>query len=191
MISHLYGKILYKDQNSFIIDVNNIGYRVFVVQRILEKAKPDQEIKLYTYLYVREDALNLYGFEEEEELELFIQLLSVSGIGPKTALGIFSIANAGEIKKAIKDGDAEILTKVSGIGKKGAERIIIELRNKIKNLKDEVPGQGLQNKDSETIEALISLGYSRQQAVEALRQVPTIAKSTEERIRQTLKIIGK
>lgn len=189
MISYLAGTIQSKNLKSLIINVNGVGYQVHTIPRILERAVIGQTVELYTHLYVREDALDLYGFETTEELEFFIKLISVSGIGPKSALAVFSIASVHEIKQAIANGDAQILTRVSGIGTKTAERIIVELRNKIGELKTNIPGQTLQIGDADAIEALIGLGYSRQQAVEALRQVK--GESVEARLKEALKILGK
>ncbi len=189
MISYLQGTIQQKDLKSLIINVGGIGYQVHTIPRVLEKARLGSQIELHTYLYVREDALDLYGFENPEELELFIKLISVSGIGPKSGLGVFSIASVQEIKQAIANGDAQILTRVSGIGTKTAERIIVELRNKIGELKSSTAGQDLQIGDADAVDALVGLGYSRQQAVEALRQVK--GETVEERLKQALKILGR
>ncbi|MBU4331857.1 Holliday junction branch migration protein RuvA [Candidatus Parcubacteria bacterium] len=190
MISYLSGKIQSKDLKSLCVNVGGIGYRVYATLRILDKTVIGQEVELYTHLNVREDALELYGFENIEELELFTKLISVSGIGPKSALGVFTIAKAMEIKQAIANGDPALLTRVSGIGKKTADRIIVELRNKIGEIK--ISGQEYGNlapSDADAIDALIGLGYSRQQAVESLRQ--SGEGSVEDRLRQALKILGK
>ena len=190
MISYLSGKIKSKDLKSLCINVGGIGYRVYTTLRILDKAVLGQEIELYTYLNVREDALELYGFENTEELELFTKLISVSGIGPKSALGVFTIAKAMEIKQAIANGDPALLTRVSGIGKKTADRIIVELRNKIGEIK--ITGKEYGNlapSDADAIDALVGLGYSSSQAVEALRQAEE--GTVEDRLRQALKILGK
>lgn len=189
MISYLAGTIQSKDLKSICINVGGVGYRVYTTLRVLDKFNIGQEVEFHVHLHVREDALELYGFETTEELEFFIKLISVSGIGPKSALAVFSIASVHEIKQAIANGDAQILTRVSGIGTKIAERIIVELRNKIGELKTNIPGQTLQIGDADAIEALIGLGYSRQQAVEALRQAGE--GTVEERLKQALKILGK
>lgn len=190
MISYLSGKIQSKDLKSLTVNVGGIGYRVYTTLRILDKVNVGQEVEFYVHLHVREDALELYGFETAEELELFTKLLSVSGIGPKSALGVFTIAKAAEIKQAIANGDPALLTRVSGIGKKTADRIIVELQGKIGELKATSQGPGLLvPSDVDAIDALIGLGYSRSQAVEALRQAGE--GTVEERLKQALKILGK
>lgn len=189
MISYLSGTIQQKDLKSLIVNVNGVGYQVHSLPRLLDRAVVGQTIELYTHLNVREDALELYGFSTTEELEFFQKLISVSGIGPKSALGVFSIASVREIKQAIANGDAQILTRVSGIGTKTAERIIVELRDKIGEIKSSITGQDLQIGDADAVDALIGLGYSRQQAVESLRQVK--GETVEERLKEALKILGR
>ena len=132
MISYLSGKIVAKEGRYLLIVVNEtIGYRVYPTNHILETTSFNQEIALYTYTYVKEDALDLYGFPTLDELNFFEQLISISGVGPRGALGVLSIAPLADIKKAIIHGDPKLLQKVSSIGKKIAERIIIDLKEKI------------------------------------------------------------
>lgn len=185
MISYLSGKIQSKDLKSLILNTGGVGYQVFITPNLIEKAVEGSDIELYTHLHVREDCQELYGFETKEELEFFIKLISVSGIGPKSALGVFAIAKVQELKQAIANGDIAFLTRVSGIGKKTAERVIIDLRGKI-DLTESAPG--LTPSDTDALEALTGLGYSHQQAIEALRQVT--ADSVEDRLKQALKILG-
>jgi Holliday junction DNA helicase RuvA len=175
-----------------IIEVNNIGYQVFVGPVICAELETGKEAKLYTHQYVREDALNLYGFRSMEELEMFELLLSISGIGPKSALGVLSVGSVEDIKESISRGDPALLTKVSGIGRKTAERVILELREKVGHLylgKKTVGGTGLASGDE--IDALMALGYSMQQAREALRAVDSKIKDSGERIKAALKNLGK
>ena len=186
MIAYLKGTIQSKDLKSLIINVNNIGYQVYATPNCLEKATQGQEIELYTHLHIREDCQELYGFENKEELEFFTKLISVSGIGPKSALGVFALAKVQEIKQAIANGDIAFLTRLSGIGKKTAERVVVDLRGKI-DLTDSTPG--LKGSDTDAVEALTGLGYSHQQAIQALRQ--TTAQTVEDRLKQALKILGK
>ncbi|MCK4891407.1 MAG: Holliday junction branch migration protein RuvA, partial [Candidatus Pacebacteria bacterium] len=152
-----------------------------------------QEVELFTYLNVREDALALYGFLEYKELELFEHLISISGIGPKAGMGILSLADPETIKIAIAKGDSSILTKVSGIGKKTAERVILELRNKfsisdIENIEDKTKEIG---DYSDTVEALVSLGYSSVEAKKALSNISPEIKDISERIKIALKELGR
>jgi Holliday junction DNA helicase RuvA len=148
-----------------------------------------KELELYTHTYVREDTFALYGFIILDELEMFELLISISGIGPKAAIGILSIAEPKTIRAAVISGDSSILTRVSGVGKKTAERVILELKNRI----EELPGedQGAAKADSEAIEALASLGYSVSQSREALKSVPEKVKDVSERVRAALKNLGK
>jgi len=189
MIALLQGKIELKTDKFVIVNIEGVGYRVFCSSLILKKlADKGEEVKLFIHLYSRENLLDLYGFLSFEELEFFEMLISISGIGPKAALAVLSIASLRDLRASIASGQVNLLTKVSGIGKKTAERIILELRNKIL-----VPGSEVRKlvSDDEAIDALISLGYSPQQARGALNQVPGKVKEVENRIKEALKILGK
>jgi len=192
MISYLKGKIRHKGNGFAILEVNNIGYQVFISPLLYADLSLNLEAEFYTYQQVREDALNLYGFKSMEDLGMFELLLSISGIGPKSALGVMSIATAADIKESISRGDPALLTKVSGIGRKTAERVVLELREKIGKL---VIGDGEFNGSqlgsSDEIDALMALGYSLAQAREALNKVDAKIKDSGERIRQALKKLGK
>ena len=134
MIAFLSGKIKNKGNGYIVLEINNIGYKVFVSQIFFSDLDIGQMIDLYTYQHIREDVMDLYGLKSLEELEFFELLLSVSGIGPKSALGVLSIADVGIIKESVVTGDSALLTKVSGIGRKIAERVILELREKISKI---------------------------------------------------------
>jgi Holliday junction DNA helicase RuvA len=192
MISYLKGKIRNKGNGFVILEVNNIGYQVFLAPLLYADLNLNQEMEFYTYQQVREDALNLYGFKNMEDLELFELLLSISGIGPKSALGVMSIATVADIKESIGRGDPALLTKVSGIGRKIAERVVLELKEKIGKLVVD-DGKSYVNNlgSSDEIDALMALGYSLSQAREALNGVDTTTKDSGERIRQALKMLGK
>lgn len=192
MISYLKGKIKSQGHGFVILEVNNIGYQVFVASLLYADLVVGQDFEFYIHQQVREDALNLYGFKQMEELELFELLINISGIGPKSALGIMSIAAAGDIKESIVRGDPALLTKVSGIGRKTADRVVLELREKISKLNfkdDKLNRDGLGSSDE--IDALMALGYSLSQAREALNGVDKKTKDSGERIRQALKNMGK
>lgn len=195
MISYLSGTILNKDDNFLIVEVNSIGYKVVVNEDLFARLSEGQEAQLYVYQYVRENALDLYGFETFEKLNLFELLLSISGIGPKSALNAVYVAPVGEFKEAIARGDPSLLTKVSGVGKKTAERAVLDLSEKIGEIpfpsSGEQQGQGGGARSSDEIEALTGLGYSRQQAMDALRQVNPETTDSGERIREALRILGK
>jgi len=193
MISFLRGKVLNKGRGFIIIEVNNIGYKIFVSQTVYTELEIGQEIEFYIHQYVRQDSLDLYGFKSLEELELFELLLSITGIGPRSALSVLTIASVENIKESIIRGDSSLLTKVSGIGRKTAERVILELREKISDqelaIRNRTSGTRMVRGDE--IDALMALGYSLQQARDALRQVDESINDSGERIREALKKLGK
>jgi Holliday junction DNA helicase RuvA len=186
MIGSLKGKIILKTEKFLIVETNGIGYKVSVSPDTLSKAKKiDAEIFLWIHTHIREDAFDLYGFLDREELEFFEMLINVSGIGPKGALSILGITSIGTLRKAISIGDTSYLTKISGIGRKTAEKIVIELRDKIGT---ELEGSSLQV-ELDALEALKSLGYSAVEAREALKKVSSDT-NTNTKIREALKILG-
>jgi len=189
MIASLKGKIELRTEKFIILDVNGVGYKVFCSTPVLKKLEDKQDsVKLFIHLYKRENLLDLYGFLSFEELEFFEILISVSGIGPKAALSVMMLASVKTLKQAIVSGQKTLLTKVSGIGQKTAERIILELKNKVFA---SVDGIKQLSSDSEAIDALVGLGYTSHQSREALKQVPVKVKGVEDRIKQALKILGK
>jgi len=189
MIGFIEGKIESSNDKCIIIDVNGVGYRVYISAAIFKKLpKIKEKVKLYTHLHVREDIFDLYGFLDKKELEFFEMLISISGIGPKGALNILNVASIETLKKAIANEESSILTKVSGIGKKTAEKIILELKNKVSG------GEFLGDKsgaDSEAIDALVGLGYKLYEAREVLKRIPEDFKDVGEKVREALKILGK
>lgn len=196
MISYLKGKIKYHSEDYLVLEVANIGYKVFVANNLLGKIKDGSEIELYIYQYVREDAIDLYGFATINELRFFEVLNTVSGIGPRSAIGIIDAAPSDELIKAIRQSDERTLVSVYGISQKKAEKIILELKDKIEKLdlglssekkKTKVPGVEAIN----VIDALLGLGYSSDQARSALRQIPSGIEKPEEMVREALKILGK
>lgn len=194
MIAYLKGQLKNKGKNYIILEVADIGYQVFVSPVMYAELTIGDQLEIYTHHNVREDAETLYGFKNLEELEMFELLLSISGVGPKSALGVLSIAKVADIKSSIAHGDATMLTKVSGIGRKTAERIVLDLRDKIANLDSSAYGDlsgGGSGTNSDEIDALITLGYSVQQAREALRQIDPKISKPGERIRGALKILSK
>ncbi len=189
MISFLAGEIKIKTEKFIILQVGGIGYKVFCSAPTLKEiGSQGRKTSLFTYLYCRENIMDLYGFISFEELEFFELLISVSGIGPKAALSVMMLASVKTLKEAIASGRKSLLTKVSGIGQRTAERIILELKNKIFASVSDI--QKLTS-DSEVIDALVSLGYSQHQAKEALSQIPRGAKGIEEIIKESLKVLGK
>lgn len=189
MIAQLEGKIARVKGNSVIVTVGGVGYQVFVTTYSLGKLAGLSEALLYTYTQVREDVLALYGFLDETELTMFELLISVSGIGPKAALSLLSIADPKTIRTAIVNKDPNILTRVSGVGKKTAEKIIVELQNKVEAVDIEEQGAALAGQ--EAIEALTAMGYSISEARDALKLVPADVKDVGARLRQALKNLAK
>ena len=190
VIGFLEGKIEQITDKYTIVNVNGIGYKIFISLNTFKNLpEKGEKVKLYTSLYVREDIMALYGFLTKEELEFFELLISISGIGPKGALGVLSVAPIKSLKRAIASGETEILTKVSGIGKKIAGKIILELRGKVEDISEE-DGKRV-GSDSEVIDALMSLGYKLNEAREALKKIPEDIKEVGQKIKEALKILGK
>ena len=190
MISYLNGTIQYIGQNFIEVLVNGLGYKVFVTDDFLNSAKVGKEVEIFTHQHVREDVLDLFGFDNREQMELFEKLIGVSGIGPKTALGVLSAATIEEIETAVINNDVSVLIKVSGIGAKTAERIVLELKSKYKGRVAPASKGGKTNDDADVIDGLIGLGYSADQARSALRQVDKELGS-DEKIKACLKMLGR
>ena len=192
MISYLKGKILIKKPNYIIIEVGGLGYQVFCNLSTTGKLKEGEEVSIYTHHYVKEDAQNLYGFLSLPELELFKNLIAISGVGPKSGLNVLAVASVEDIIRAILSEDPALLKSVSGIGTKTAERIVVELKSKIGKLSKEITDKDTQAapRDIEVIEALIGLGYSRKEVVDVARQIPSEVTDVSERIRAVLKLLG-
>jgi holliday junction DNA helicase RuvA len=190
MISQLFGSIIFRGKNYIVLDLHGVGYKVFVSDESLEKVANvgESPLRFYTYHAVREDAQTLYGFLEQKSLDFFELLITVSGIGPKTAMNILSVASVKTLESAVVSGNTSHLTKISGIGKKNAEKIVLEL-------KDKVSSEGVEHGDvqdeSDALEALKGLGYSERQAREALKQLDSAVKGTGNRVKQALKYLGK
>ena len=188
MIASIKGKISHKGANYLIIDTGNVGYKVFVTPIVLVATKLNQDSSLMILTYVREDQITLYGFPTLAELEFFELLLTVSGVGPKSALGIMSLAAVDMIKSAIVSEDPSVFTKVSGIGRKTAERVIVELKGK---LKDEGSSAPVAREHSEALDALMALGYREQEAREALQSVPKETADLQMKIKLALRALNK
>lgn len=192
MIAYINGTIKLKRDNFIVVETNGVGYKVFVTEQIILNGKVGANIKLYTYQHVREDALQLFGFATYDQLALFEKLISVSGVGPKTGLAVFSVANVADIKSAIIHGDATILKKVSGIGTKTAERIVLELKNKIDGIIGESgikSGEELSS-DGDVVDALVSLGFSAKQAQGALQEIDRDIKDASAKVKAALKVLN-
>lgn len=187
MIGSIRGKIISKTDKFVILETAGVGYKVNISPDVLSKAGAiGEELFLFIHTHVREDALDLYGFLGQEDLNFFEMLLNVSGIGPRSALAILGIASIETLRRAISTGDVSYLTKISGIGKKTAEKIVIELRDKLS--KSGSMESGSLKEEVDALEALKSLGYSQQEARDALRKVS--AEDMNTKIREALKILG-
>jgi holliday junction DNA helicase RuvA len=188
MIAQLTGTLLSKEPSGVVLQVGGVGYLVTVpVSTLTELPETDSEVTLHTHQYVREDVLALYGFATTAERRLFTQLLSVSGIGPKVALAILSLSSPDDIRAAIASGDAEFLASVPGIGKKTAERVVVDLQDKM----EMVTSEGAPRGQDEAVEALMSLGYSNAEARKAVSAVAAGADSTEAVIKAALKELSR
>jgi Holliday junction DNA helicase RuvA len=189
MISHLRGQILERGDDYVILDVNGVGFRMRVPVSTLEMLGIQGNLaELYTHLHVREDDLSLFGFATQDELSLFELLLTVSGIGPKAALGVLSAATPNTVRVAIAQSNLDVLTGIPGIGKKMAQRLVLELKGKI-DLTEAELGE-VSPLDQEVIAALVNLGYSAAEAQRAARAVPPSEKVVEDRIRAALRYLG-
>jgi holliday junction DNA helicase RuvA len=200
MFSYLQGKLASKSPTEIVVDVNGVGFLLNISLSTYEKLDSElAQVKVFTYLHVREDALILFGFATEAEREMFKLLISVSGIGPKIAQGVLSGMNTEELKTSIQTGNIAALTSVQGIGRKTAERLVVELRDKIGKGDVEIFDRTFSTSQLKTREdalnALVSLGYNRSIAEQALRQVfkefPGKELSVEELIKQALKHTSK
>jgi Holliday junction DNA helicase RuvA len=190
MISSLTGKAAHKDGRFAVIDVNGVGYKVAAAADTLAKVKTGDTVTLWTHLAVRDNAMELFGFLDKEALDFFELLITVSGIGPKTALAILSVASPEVIRRAVASGDTSYLTKVSGLGKKKADKIVLELQDKIGALLPHESG-GKPSEDVDVVEALKSLGYGADDAREALKKLDKKISGTGARVKAALKVLGK
>lgn len=182
MIGFLRGNILLTNNNSLILDVSGVGYRVLCPLPVLVSVVQGDPLSLFIYTHVREDHITLYGFKDEADLFLFEKLTSVSGIGPKSALAMLSIHSPSSLSDAVERGDAEALSHTPGVGKKTAEKIILELKGKLSHL----VGKEQNDTTLEVRLALEALGYSSKEIHNALKDIDTNNKSTSTVIKEAL-----
>ena len=176
MIDRLRGIILEKRLDGVVVESGSFGLRVFMPGPNLGRLDEGDEVMLYTYLQVKDDGFSLFGFLDEKDRELFLLLIGVSGVGPKVAMGIFSRFSAGDVIYFIQNGDAKSLTEAPGIGKKTAQRLILELKDKVKDLHPVVPTVDVvqtsrAEPQQDALDALISLGYSPNEARDAVKGI--------------------
>ncbi len=173
MIEAIRGKLLSKEPMYVRVDVNGLGYGVHVPVSTYERlGEPGSEVQLYTYLHVREDLLQLYGFHEARQRGLFAILLSVSGVGPRIALGILSVLSVDEFSRAIESDDVRVLTSIPGVGKKTAQRVVLELRERLPAVagREVRAGEPQGQLESDAVAALVSLGSKSPEAARVVRE---------------------
>ena len=199
MITFLRGKISFLNENSIEIDVSGVGYKCMVSLNTSKffSDKVNDEIMILTYHHINETSQALFGFFEKEEKDIFELLISVSGVGPKTAIQFFSSASADDIKSYIESGEVKALTSIPGIGPKTAKRIIIDIKEKITSISDDdIPNEEVQFENSnnkDAIDALLVLGYSKKDIIKCINQLTSESKliETPELIKKVLNQIGK
>ncbi|MDR2163464.1 MAG: Holliday junction branch migration protein RuvA [Clostridiales Family XIII bacterium] len=195
MISYVHGKLAYKLENSIVIDTGGVGYEIFVPgNSSVLLAKEGEETRVFTVMIVKEDEMSLYGFPDRESVNFFRLLLTVSGVGAKAAMAILSALPVDEAVRAITFGDATLLTRAQGVGKKSAERIILELSDKVGKVPG-VPsaaaaGMGADDPKAEAIEVLLTLGYTRSEAGAAIMGVGEEGLKAEEYVTLALRSMG-
>jgi Holliday junction DNA helicase RuvA len=191
MIAKLTGIVSDIGPRYAVIEVGGIGYKVFVTDDVLHSLKRDKEISFLTYLAVRENALDLYGFPSKKEKEFFELLIGVSGIGPKSALNVLSLVSADTLASSIRTGSVVHLVKVSGIGRKTAEKIVLELKDKLGDIESGGDFTAGMSSDVDVIEALKALGYDADDAREALKKVSKDVLDIGAKVKAALKELSK
>jgi holliday junction DNA helicase RuvA len=187
MIASIQGQVMTTGKDFAVIVTGGLGYKVFVPFPTLERIDVGSETFLHTVLIVREDSLTLFGFATTPEREIFEILLSISGIGPRTALAMLSTLSLDSLRNAVVSDRAEILTRVPGIGKKSAQKILIELKDKLKLGLDSAPIASFDDVNTDVIDALVALGYSIVEAQTAVQSLPKDAPEVvEDRVRLAL-----
>ena len=185
MIGFLRGRLHEVLPTQALVDIGGVGYAVGIAPSVASSLHVGNEVFFYIHEQIREDAHDLYGFLAVSDLGLFRQLLNVSGVGPKSAMTIMAVGDAEMVRRAIMAGDLETLTSVPGVGKKTAQKIVLELKGQLVDVDD------VGSEDRDAIEALVSLGYPSQDARDALKMVATETKGTSERVRQALRFLAK
>lgn len=190
MIENIRGVLSGKEKNWVILEVGGLGFKIFMTQRGIDRLPAaGSEVKLFSRLIVREDSLDFYGFIDQAELRIFELLNSVGGVGPKSALAVLGVAEPAKLQAAIKENRPDLLVQASGIGRKTAERIILELRNKIDATASGVFVAQMES-DVDLVDALCGLGYRRDQAASALQKIGKGAESIEDRLKAALAILS-
>ncbi len=186
MIAYLKGKIIYKGANYVAVGDSAVGYKVFAKPDLIERKKEGDEAEFFIYHLIREDTDDLYGFDSPSELKIFELLLGVSGVGPKVALAIIGTLGQEKFTTALAKSDSNAFRAVSGVGTKVAAKIIVELKGKASGDIADLMGE-----NDETLEALTSLGYKRQEIIPYLSKIPEDKKTVQEKIKYVLAHVGK
>lgn len=194
MYYYIKGEYISSGENFIVVEAGGVGYKIYTSARAIAKM-PDvgKTVKVFTHFYVREDTQDLYGFADNDELSMFLSLLSVSGVGPKAALSILSAASPAEVAEAVITRNIKVITKAAGVGPKLAERIILELKNKIKTMdavSEDYVAVGLDNTSEEAVSALVVLGFPENEAKKAVALADS-GMSTEEIVKDALKRLMK
>ena len=191
MIGYLRGRVLFTAGEAVILDVGGVGYEIYPSGSAFSKMTPGGQVEVYTYMQVKEDGVTLYGFSSTTEKELFLKLVGVSGVGPKMAIGVLTNMNADELASAIASADVKRLSAVKGLGKKTAEKIVLELHGKISAaeimdaFEPSAPveqGVRLTALDEDAVSALVGLGFKRAESVQAVRRAKDAGATTVEEI---------
>lgn len=192
MISYLHGPIVERADKYVVIDIGGLGYKAYVTDATLHSLSHENVATLWTYLAVRENALDLYGFTSKKERGFFELLITISGIGPKSALGILSLVDADTLARAVRTGSTSHLVKVSGIGKKTAEKIVLELKDKLGGIvgSEDSDLKTDMSSDADTISALVALGYDAGEARDALKKIDKTLTDTGAKVKAVLKMLS-
>jgi holliday junction DNA helicase RuvA len=191
MIGYLKGEVFLKEGSYIILDVKGVGYKVLGSRDVLSKSTKGSPLELFIYTHVREDNISLFGFMESSDLKLFESLIGVSGIGPKTAMNIFSIGNRNQIISAIAAADTSFFKSVPRLGQKNAQKIIIELKNKFGGIGElDLNGEDLSGNE-DVISALKNFGFTTKEIHDAIRSVKKNGQDSSETIKLALKYLGK
>ncbi len=185
MIITLSGKVTHKGKDFAVVEAGGVGYRVFMNGASLDRLKAGEAVRLWTHEYLREDSREIYGFFEQPALVLFEKLLAISGVGPKMALNVLALGSVKEIERLIDAGSVDVLSRVPRVGKKTAQKIVLELKGKL------VEPEETAGEDDEVVGALVKLGYGRDQAREALSRVPDKEADVKSRLRAALRELGR
>lgn len=187
MIASLNGTVIQRETGSLVVEIGGVGLQVHVPASLAERVHLGERLFLYTYLVVRQDALTLYGFESLDGREIFTQLLTVNGVGPRVAMSILAALDPDTIRRAVFHEQTDLLSRVPGVGKKTAQKIMLQLHDRIKAIEGLGPISAISETDTEVLDALTSLGYSVVEAQAAIQHIPPgTSEDVEERLRLAL-----